>query len=131
MRIAGLYLPPRLYATGTTSRFQSLSSGLGWNLNLPLPPGTRDAAFAAAVAQGLDAIARRHPATLIVSVGFDAQAGDPTATLAVVTEGFAAIGRHVAALGLPTVLIQEGGYLIERLGANLAAFLSGLQEPSA
>jgi acetoin utilization deacetylase AcuC-like enzyme len=102
-------------------------SGLGWNLNLPLPPGTADAAFVAAVGQGLDAIASKRPSVLIVSVGFDAQAGDPTANLAVGTEGFAAVGLRVAALGLPTVLIQEGGYLVQRLGANLTAFLAGLE----
>jgi acetoin utilization deacetylase AcuC-like enzyme len=101
-------------------------SGLGWNLNLPLPPGAQNAAFAAAVAQGCDAIAAKRPAALVVSVGFDAQAGDPAANLAVDAAGFQAVGRHVAALGLPTVLIQEGGYLVERLGANVTAFLTGL-----
>jgi acetoin utilization deacetylase AcuC-like enzyme len=99
--------------------------GLGWNLNLPLPPGTRDADFAASVGKGLDAIARKRPAALIVSVGFDAQEGDPAANLAVSADGFAMVGRQIAALGLPTVLIQEGGYLIERLGANLTAFFTG------
>ncbi len=106
-------------------------SGLGWNLNLPLPPGTGDAAFVAAVVQGLDAIAARQPTGLIVSLGFDAQAGDPAANLAVGTEGFFAIGRQVAALRLPTLLVQEGGYLVARLGANLTAFLSGLRGRSA
>jgi acetoin utilization deacetylase AcuC-like enzyme len=101
-------------------------SGLGWNLNLPLPPGTGDSAFTAAVGQGLDAIASRRPAALIVSVGFDAQQGDPSANLAVSAAGFETVGRQVAALGLPTVLIQEGGYLVERLAANLTAFLAGL-----
>jgi acetoin utilization deacetylase AcuC-like enzyme len=100
--------------------------GLGWNLNLPLPPGTRDDAFTAAVAQGLDAIASKHPSALVVSVGFDAQEGDPAANLAVGASGFETIGRQVAALGLPTALIQEGGYLVERLGPNLTAFLTGL-----
>jgi acetoin utilization deacetylase AcuC-like enzyme len=101
-------------------------SGLGWNLNLLLPPGVGDAAFAAAVGQGADAIAGKRPAALIVSLGFDAQAGDPAANLAVTAAGFEVVGRQVAALGLPTVLIQEGGYLVERLGANLTAFLTGL-----
>ena len=100
--------------------------GLGWNLNLPLPPGARDPAFTAAVGRGLDAIAAKRPAMLIVSVGFDAQEGDPAANLAAGAEGFQAIGRQIAAMDLPTVLIQEGGYLIERLGANLTAFLTGL-----
>ena len=35
------------------------------------------------------------------------------------------VGRQIAALGLPTVLIQEGGYLVERLGANLTALFTG------
>jgi acetoin utilization deacetylase AcuC-like enzyme len=100
--------------------------GAGWNLNLPLPPGARDEAFTKAVGQGIDAIATKNPAALIVSVGFDAQAGDPAANLAVGAPGFQAVGRRVAALGRPTVLIQEGGYLVERLGANLTAFLTGL-----
>jgi acetoin utilization deacetylase AcuC-like enzyme len=101
-------------------------SGLGWNLNLPLPPGTGNAGFTAAVARGLDAIAAKRPAALVVSVGFDAQDGDPAGNLAVGAEAFTTIGRQLAALNLPTVLIQEGGYLIERLGANLTAFLTGL-----
>ncbi len=101
-------------------------SGLGWNLNLPLPPGARDDAFIAAIVRGLDAIDGKRPAALIVSVGFDAQEGDPAANLAVGAEGFRAAGALVAGAGLPAVLIQEGGYLVERLGANLTAFLSGL-----
>jgi acetoin utilization deacetylase AcuC-like enzyme len=100
--------------------------GSGWNLNLPLPPNAQDAAFAAAVGQGLEAIAAKKPSALVVSVGFDAQAGDPAANLAVGAAGFEAVGCQVAAAGLPTVLIQEGGYLVERLGANLTAFLTGL-----
>ena len=71
--------------------------GLGWNLNLPLPPGARDDAFTAAVRQGLQAIAARKPAALIVSVGFDAQAGDPAANLAVGAAGFQTVGRDLAA----------------------------------
>jgi acetoin utilization deacetylase AcuC-like enzyme len=100
--------------------------GLGWNLNLPLPPGAENPAFTAAVAQGLDTIVAKRPTALIVSVGFDAQAGDPAANLAVDAAGFHAVGRQIGACGLPTVLIQEGGYLVERLGVNLTEFLTGL-----
>jgi acetoin utilization deacetylase AcuC-like enzyme len=42
----------------------------------------------------------------------------------VTTQGFAQIGAAVAALGLPTVIAQEGGYLCDALGDNLAAVLS-------
>ena len=43
--------------------------------------------------------------------------------LAVTTPGFAEIGRAVAGLGLPTLIVQEGGYLCPELGDNLAAVL--------
>jgi acetoin utilization deacetylase AcuC-like enzyme len=100
--------------------------GLSWNLNLPLPPGAGNVPFTAAVGQGLASILRKRPAALIVSVGFDAQAGDPAANLAVNAMGFEDVGRQIGSLGLPAVLVQEGGYLVERLGANLTAFLTGL-----
>jgi acetoin utilization deacetylase AcuC-like enzyme len=102
-------------------------AGLGANLNLPLPPGTSDTGFVGAVRQGLEAIMARRPAALIVSLGFDAHAGDPTANLAATTEGFGKVGALVGAVGLPILLVQEGGYLVDRLPANLSGFLTGLQ----
>ena len=40
------------------------------------------------------------------------------------TAGFARIGAAVAMLGLPTVIVQEGGYLCDALSDNLSAFLA-------
>ena len=65
------------------------------------------------------------PAALVVSLGFDAYEKDPSALLSVGTDGFRACGRAIGALGLPTLLVQEGGYVIEALGTNLVAFLDG------
>jgi hypothetical protein len=45
--------------------------------------------------------------------------------LAVATEGFRRIGAAIARL--PTVLVQEGGYLSDILGTNLTAVLAGFQ----
>jgi acetoin utilization deacetylase AcuC-like enzyme len=101
-------------------------SGLGRNLNLPLPPGSSDDVFVPAVQRGLDAIARHKPSVLVVSLGFDAHAGDPTANLAATTDAFGRIGALIRQTGYPVLLIQEGGYIVERLGINLTAFLAGL-----
>ena len=49
--------------------------------------------------------------------------GDPFAGLAVTTTGFAQIGQQIKALGLPTMIVQEGGYLCPELSDNLAAVL--------
>lgn len=98
-------------------------AGDGANLNLPLKRGTGDEGFLAALDQGLKAVREFRADTLLLALGLDAFEGDPFAGLAVTTPGFAAIGRAVAAEGLPTLIVQEGGYLCPQLGDNLAAVL--------
>ena len=44
------------------------------------------------------------------------------------TPGFGRIANVISALRLPTVIVQEGGYLCDALGDNLAAFLTGFNE---
>ena len=98
--------------------------GAGANLNLPLPRGTGDGGFLTALDAALDRIAAFGADTLVLALGLDAFAGDPFAGLAVTTPGFAQIGAAVAALALPTVIVQEGGYLCPELGDNLEAVLT-------
>jgi acetoin utilization deacetylase AcuC-like enzyme len=99
--------------------------GIGWNLNIPLPAGTGDEGFVAAIERGLDSISRRAPAVIVISMGFDAHRGDPSGNLSVSLDGFRVIGERIGSLKLPTLLVQEGGYLVERLGDVLTAFLEG------
>jgi acetoin utilization deacetylase AcuC-like enzyme len=33
------------------------------------------------------------------------------------------MGRRIAALGLPTLIVMEGGYAVDALGANVGEFL--------
>jgi acetoin utilization deacetylase AcuC-like enzyme len=102
--------------------------GLGATLNLPLAPGGADAPYLAAIERALAAIVRFGPRTLFISLGLDAQDGDPLGILKVTAEGFRGAGARIADLGLPTVLVQEGGYLCDGLGDNLAAFLAGFEQ---
>jgi acetoin utilization deacetylase AcuC-like enzyme len=99
-------------------------AGDGANLNLPLPHGTGDAGWLAALDTALGAIRRFAPAALLVSLGFDASEKDPLGVLRVTTGGFAEAARRIAGLALPTVLVQEGGYLNDELGRNQVAFLA-------
>ena len=84
-------------------------AGAGANRNLPLAPGSGDEPWVAAVQElaGWAAAARR---ALVVALGVDAAAGDPESPLEVTADGFRAAGRALGALGLPTVVVQEGGY---------------------
>ncbi len=97
--------------------------GTGYNLNLPLPQGTGDAAYLETLGKGLRAIQQFQPQFLIVSAGFDILDGDPAGGFKITFKGVEEIGRKIAALELPTVLIQEGGYLIDQLGEAAASFL--------
>jgi acetoin utilization deacetylase AcuC-like enzyme len=101
--------------------------GRGTNLNIPLPIGTGDDGYLQALDRAAKAIAAFVPGALVVALGLDASEHDPLAGLAVTTDGFLRIGEAIARMGLPTVLVQEGGYLSDILGANLTAVLGGFE----
>lgn len=100
--------------------------GLGYNLNLPLARKSGDEEFLATLETALRRIRAFAPEALVVALGLDAFEGDPFGGLSVTTPGFARIAAAIGKLGLPTVVVQEGGYLCDALSDNLAAFLTGL-----
>ena len=81
--------------------------------------------YAPALAQALDWIERQQPELLIVSYGADTWEGDPISHFKLKTSDYAPMARRIAALGLPTLVVMEGGYAVEALGANVAEFLGG------
>ncbi len=97
--------------------------GLGYNLNLPLPRGTGDREYLKTLQQALTRIDAFSPQALVAALGLDAFEGDPFQGVAVTTAGFQKIAVAILDLGLPTLIVQEGGYLCQSLGENLASFL--------
>lgn len=100
--------------------------GLGFNLNLPMPHGSTETFFFAQVTRALEAVERFKPDALVFSHGFDIYKDDPQSKVGVTTEGFGELGKAVASLGLPTVVIQEGGYDLASMPDNTVSFFSGL-----
>lgn len=100
-------------------------AGAGFNLNLPQPLGSADEPWLAAGDAALARIAAFAPGALVVALGLDASESDPLQGLKVTGAGFHAMARKIAGLGLPTVLVQEGGYLSDDLGRNLVQVLEG------
>ena len=98
--------------------------GEGFTANYPLPLGSGDDAFLEALADAFDRIARFGPALLILSLGIDISMNDPYAALKVTADGFTAIGHAVELAGLPTVILQEGGYVAPDLGTNMVRVLN-------
>ena len=97
--------------------------GEGANLNLTMERGTGDTGFQRQLGLALQKITDWQADTLVLALGLDAFVGDPFAGLAVTTQGFAQIGAQIRSLNLPTLIVQEGGYLCPELGDNLAAVL--------
>jgi acetoin utilization deacetylase AcuC-like enzyme len=104
---------------------RGVGDGASANLNLPLPRGTGDDHYLIELERALFAIGNFAPGALVVALGLDAYEGDPLRGFSITTGGFGRIGRRIGELRLPTVLVQEGGYLSDALGDNLSAFLSG------
>jgi len=100
-------------------------AGKGANLNFPLSRGTDWSDYEPALLQTLDRIEQHEPELLIVSYGADTYEGDPISYFKLKTSDYARMARRIAALGLPTVVVMEGGYDVEALGANVSEFLSG------
>jgi acetoin utilization deacetylase AcuC-like enzyme len=101
-------------------------AGLGSTLNIPLAYGTDDAAFLQAVDTALHAIRAHGTRSLVLSAGFDTFGGDPLGGFALTQRCYHHIGQRCAALDIPVVVIQEGGYAVAALGENVVALLDGL-----
>jgi acetoin utilization deacetylase AcuC-like enzyme len=103
---------------------QGRGAGEGANLNLPLAPGADDAAYVAACRE-LAAAARRFGAqALVVSAGWDAHRDDPLSVLSVTGDAYSRLGDTFAGLGLPTVILQEGGYSLMAAGEAAPRFVA-------
>jgi acetoin utilization deacetylase AcuC-like enzyme len=98
------------------------------NLNVTLAAGSADHEWLTGVDQ-LVAAAREHGSTaLVVALGVDAADDDRNSPLAVTKDGFREAGRRLGALGLPTVVVQEGGYVLDTVGPLVRAALEGIDE---
>jgi acetoin utilization deacetylase AcuC-like enzyme len=99
--------------------------GAGATLNLPLPRGTGWAQYEPALERALEWVETFDAELLITSYGADTYAGDPISYFQLATSDYAPMARRIAALALPTLIVMEGGYAVDALGANVAGFLSG------
>jgi acetoin utilization deacetylase AcuC-like enzyme len=106
-------------------------AGASCTRNEPLPPGTGDLEWVGAVERLTTEVARSGASALVVSLGVDAAADDPESPLQVTADGYRDAGRRLAALGLPTVAVQEGGYHLDTLGGLVVATLAGLRRAPA
>ena len=79
--------------------------------------------------RGLGEAVKRHGSeALILSAGWDAHRDDPLSKLPCYTDAYARIGELYGKLGLPTLIVQEGGYSLEAVAAASHAFTQAFRE---
>jgi acetoin utilization deacetylase AcuC-like enzyme len=102
-----------------------VGAGEGYNYNFPLPADVTDGMYLPVLQRALEIICDYGPEFLIISAGFDTYKGDPIGDFKLTTEFYGVMGREMAGLGTPTLILQEGGYNDEQLGENVVRFLQG------
>ena len=100
--------------------------GLGYNLNYPLPEGVGDRPYVEALEQALKEVRAFKPTRLVVSLGVDVMRGDPTGSFGLTTHGMRRIGQALGRVGVPTLVVQEGGYSLRNLARGARSFFLGL-----
>jgi acetoin utilization deacetylase AcuC-like enzyme len=97
-------------------------AGVGCTRNYPLPAGTDWATYGPALDDALGVVRRFSPDGIVVSLGVDTALEDAD-SFRLVGDDFARIGDALAGLGLPTVVVQEGGYDLGVIGRNVVNVL--------
>jgi acetoin utilization deacetylase AcuC-like enzyme/GNAT superfamily N-acetyltransferase len=103
-------------------------SGAGFNRNYPMAESIDGEAYRKTLERALARVRTHGTEVLVVALGFDTGSNDPTGTWSLRADDFAANGRLIGELGLPVLVVQEGGYRVRNLGVNARHFFTGLSQ---
>jgi acetoin utilization deacetylase AcuC-like enzyme len=102
-------------------------AGEGFNLNYPMRWGTDWSTWSQALEDGCRKLADYSPDVVVVSLGVDTYEKDPISKFKLKTEDFPKIGARIEKLGLPTLVVMEGGYAVADIGVNAIGVLTGFE----
>ncbi|MBV8617921.1 MAG: histone deacetylase family protein [Curvibacter sp.] len=103
-------------------------AGLGFNANYPLAKGSDWAVYEQALLAACERIRRHASDALVISLGVDTFEHDPISHFRLRNADFLRLGQRLGALGLPTLFVMEGGYMVDDIGVNAVNVLSGFEE---
>ncbi len=106
---------------------RGVGAGTGANHNLPLPHGSNEDDWLAAIDRALGVVERAAADALVVSLGVDGHRDDPMSGFALTTHAYAEAARRIAAAGLPAVIVQEGGCSHHAMAGAVTAFLCAFE----
>ena len=103
-------------------------AGQGFNMNLPLPANSTNAAWFDALDIACKRVVQHGAQALVVSLGLDTFVGDPISQFSLQSDDFLRVGQRVAKLDLPTIFVLEGGYAAAELGVNAVNVIEGFEQ---
>jgi acetoin utilization deacetylase AcuC-like enzyme len=103
------------------------AQGEGFNVNLPLSPGTNEIAYLEALNTAGNKVLEFGAEALIVATGFDTFKSDPLGCFELDSCSYYAIGSMIRSLKLPTLFVQEGGYFVPALRENVRQMVLGFE----
>ncbi len=101
--------------------------GEGFNINYPMPPGTKYDMWGAVLDAACRKIKAYKPDVLLVSLGVDTYKDDPISSFKLTSPDFISYGARIAKLKLPTLFVMEGGYAVDAIGINTVNVIEGFE----
>ncbi|MBN1413374.1 MAG: histone deacetylase family protein [Spirochaetales bacterium] len=114
------------YYSGYTDE-TGAGKGIGCNKNFPLPLDTDGNAYRQTVEHACDLVLGFKPDFIIISLGCDTHRDDPEGGMDLTESDFLGIGQLLSGLDIPMLVVQEGGYNVEKTGGCVERFLTGLE----
>ena len=125
--------PRTLYPGTGYAEERGYGEGLGYTINLPMLPHSKDEDYIQVFEQmALPRFREYNPQIILISAGFDAHMDDPLAMVDLTQHGFDTLARRMKELARECcqgklVSVLEGGYHYQRLAECVASHVSILQ----
>lgn len=110
---------------------KGVGQGEDYTYNYPLPIGTTWSNYLEPLNDAIENIRNYSPDALIVSLGVDTFEKDPISAFRFTVNDYCQLGRTLARISKPTLIVMEGGYAIEEIGVNVVNVLQGLEDALA
>lgn len=107
------------------------AEGLGYHMNLCLDLEADDGVILNEMTTMIGSLGVFGAEALVIALGVDMAGDDPLSEVAFSGDGFEEAARMLLGLGLPTLIVQEGGYLGPSLAENVARFITAAEDAAA
>lgn len=105
--------------------------GRGFNLNIPLSIGATNTQYQEVLLKVLKRLKAFKPQYLVISFGGDTYEKDPIGAFKLTLDYYSKMGETVRSFfGIPTLIVQEGGYNVDELGKIVVNFITPFDIPS-